>query len=121
MKLLVDMNLTPRWVGWLQTNGVEAMHWSNVGAHDAPDAEVMAHAAAHHMVVMTHDMDFGAILAASGAAHPSVLQLRDPNPTPEVVGAAVLSALQQLARDLEVGALVSLDARRARLRLLPLT
>jgi len=28
MKLLVDMNLSPRWVGWLASVGVEAAHWS---------------------------------------------------------------------------------------------
>jgi predicted nuclease of predicted toxin-antitoxin system len=31
MKLLVDMNLPPRWVQFLATKGIEAVHWSAVG------------------------------------------------------------------------------------------
>jgi predicted nuclease of predicted toxin-antitoxin system len=31
MKLVVDMNLPPRWVAFLAANGIEAVHWSDVG------------------------------------------------------------------------------------------
>ena len=31
MKLLLDMNLSPRWVGVLPAAGFEAIHWSDVG------------------------------------------------------------------------------------------
>jgi predicted nuclease of predicted toxin-antitoxin system len=31
MKLLLDMNLSPTWVGFLEENGFEAVHWSTVG------------------------------------------------------------------------------------------
>jgi predicted nuclease of predicted toxin-antitoxin system len=44
MKLLVDMNLSPRWIGLLQDAGWEAVHWSAVGKVSAPDSEVMAYA-----------------------------------------------------------------------------
>jgi hypothetical protein len=45
MKLLVDMNLSPRWVHLLTAAGIEAAHWSTLGAANAPDAEIMAFAA----------------------------------------------------------------------------
>jgi hypothetical protein len=32
MKLLIDMNLSPRWVPFLAASQVEAIHWSSVGA-----------------------------------------------------------------------------------------
>lgn len=73
MKLLVDMNLSPRWIGFLGEAGLDAVHWSAVGRVDAPDAEIMAHAAAYDCVVLTHDLDFGAILAAMGGTRPSVI------------------------------------------------
>jgi predicted nuclease of predicted toxin-antitoxin system len=44
MKLLVDMNLSPRWVDVFAGAGIHAVHWSTVGAKDASDAEIMAHA-----------------------------------------------------------------------------
>ena len=44
MKLLIDMNLSPRWVEVLAEAGIEAVHWSMVGAKSAPDIEIMAFA-----------------------------------------------------------------------------
>jgi predicted nuclease of predicted toxin-antitoxin system len=44
MKLLIDMNLAPRWSDWLAGNGVEAVHWSSIGHGDARDADIMAYA-----------------------------------------------------------------------------
>jgi predicted nuclease of predicted toxin-antitoxin system len=64
MNLLVDMNLSPRWVEFLQEAGWKAVHWSAVGRAKAPDAEIAAYAAQHDFVILTHDLDFGAILAS---------------------------------------------------------
>ncbi len=49
-----------------------------------------------------------------------MLQLRNGLLTPEAMGPTVLSALNQARMELESGALLSLDAARARLRVLPL-
>jgi len=49
----------------LTTAGFEAAHWSTLGANNAPDAEIMACARAHDYVVVTHDLDFNTILAAT--------------------------------------------------------
>ncbi|MCB2261847.1 MAG: DUF5615 family PIN-like protein [Candidatus Thiosymbion ectosymbiont of Robbea hypermnestra] len=62
MKLLVDMNLSPRWVNLLTDAGIRAAHWSTLGAAEAPDTEIMAYARTNDYVVLTHDLDFGAIL-----------------------------------------------------------
>lgn len=120
MKILVDMNLSPRWVDFLASAGFEAVHWSKIGAEDASDGELMRWAADHDHIVLTSDLDFGAILAATQERQPSVLQLRSDLLTPEFVGRAVLSAIDQSGRDLAEGALVSIDPIRARLRILPL-
>ena len=71
MKLLVDMNLSPRWLGVLADAGIKAVHWSTLGANNAPDSEIMAYANAHDYVVLTHDLDFGAILAATHGEKPA--------------------------------------------------
>lgn len=120
MKLLVDMNLSPRWVETLAAKGFEATHWSLIGALDAPDAEIMAFARQHDCVVLTHDLDFGAILAATQREKPSVIQIRADDVSPEAIGAMVTEALSSVRDALRQGALVTLDARRTRLRLLPL-
>ena len=120
MRLLVDMNLSPRWVDLLVAAGFEAVHWSTVGARNATDHTIMAYAAEHGCVVLTHDLDFGAILAATAGEKPSVVQLRADDVRPEVVGAQLVSALRQVAREIEDGALLTVDTARSRLRLLPL-
>lgn len=56
MKLLVDMNLSPRWIGLLVDAGIEAAHWSTLGANNAPDNEIMTYASANGYVVLTHDL-----------------------------------------------------------------
>jgi predicted nuclease of predicted toxin-antitoxin system len=120
MKLLVDMNLSPRWVGLLTDAALEAVHWSKVGALNAPDTEIMAYASVNDFVVLTHDLDFSAILAATHGNKPSVVQLRADNTSPEAIGRQVLAALRQTEADLAEGALVTIEPNRARLRILPL-
>lgn|SRR5580700_4896238 len=86
MKILLDMNLTPSWVQFLQQVGFEAIHWSKVGRHDASDEEIMGFADKNNFVVLTHDLDFSAILAATKGKKPSVIQLRARNISPESLG-----------------------------------
>jgi len=120
MKLLVDMNLSPRWIGLLHNAGWEAEHWSAVGKVNAPDSEVMAYAAQHDYVVLTHDLDFSAILAATHGEKPSVVQIRTEDVSPQVIGSQVTAALRYMEPELHAGALVTIDRRRTRVRLLPL-
>ena len=120
MRLLVDMNLSPTWLSVLRQAGFKAVHWSEVGTPDAPDRELMRWAAANQYVVLTSDLDFGAILAASGRAGPSVVQIRSDLLTPAAIGGAVLRAIEQTRNELAAGALVSVDLHRARVRVLPL-
>ena len=42
MKILVDMNLSPSWVGFFSANGVDAVHWMDLGPGNADDATVLA-------------------------------------------------------------------------------
>ncbi|MBS3964877.1 MAG: DUF5615 family PIN-like protein [Methylomonas sp.] len=120
MKLLVYMNLSLRWVSRLADADIEAADWSTVGAANAPDAEIMAFAKTHGYVVLTHDLDFSAILAATHGDKPSVVQIRAEDVSPDVIGKPVVDALRQMTADLDEGALLTIDPNRTRVRLLPL-
>lgn len=120
MKLLVDMNLSPRWIALLAAADIDAAHWSTLGAKNAPDSEIMAYASVNGYVVLTHDLDFSAILAATHGEKPSVVQIRAEDVSPDVIGKQVIAALRQMASELEVGALLTVDPNRTRLRVLPL-
>ena len=120
MKILVDMNLSPRWVAALQEPGIEARHWSAVGVPNASDEDVLHWAAANGFILLTHDLDFGAILAFSQARIPSVIQIRTEDVRPDVLAGRVVSTLVQLAQSLTDGALVTIEPSRERIRILPL-
>ena len=120
MKLLVDMNLSPKWAGFLVTAGFDASHWTVLGAANAPDSEIMQWARERGYVVLTSDLDFGTILAVTHGDKPSVVQLRSDNLTYEMIGKQVVDALRQLEGELESGALVTIEPTRTRLRILPL-
>ncbi|MDA8078200.1 MAG: DUF5615 family PIN-like protein [Nitrospiraceae bacterium] len=120
MKLLIDMNLSPGWVEALAAEGIAAVHWSKVGSSSAPDQELMAWAKSKGYIVLTHDLDFGAILAATNADAPSVVQLRFQDLAPSHAIQFVVKVLNGHQRELEQGALISLDEDKARVRILPL-
>jgi predicted nuclease of predicted toxin-antitoxin system len=80
----------------------------------------MAYAKATDSVVLTHDLDFGAMLAATHGEKPSVVQIRAEDVSPDLIGAQVITALRQMASELEKGALLTIDLNRTRLRVLPL-
>jgi len=65
VRLLVDMNMSRRWIPAFLDAGLEAIHWSAVGDLSAPDEEIMEYAALNDLIVFTKDLDFGAMLAKS--------------------------------------------------------
>jgi predicted nuclease of predicted toxin-antitoxin system len=68
---------------------------------------------------MTHDLDFGGMIATGGLAAPSVLQIRTQDVLPDAIGSLVMRSLMAFAADLDQSALVTVTAERGRVRLLP--
>ncbi|NDC55149.1 MAG: hypothetical protein EBZ74_13005, partial [Planctomycetia bacterium] len=97
MKLVIDMNLPPSWVQVLEAGGHDAVHWSSVGLPKASDRDILRWARHNGYVVFTHDLDFGAILAATGADSPSVIQIRSQDVTPIGMRKRILATLAQFA------------------------
>jgi predicted nuclease of predicted toxin-antitoxin system len=118
MKILIDMNLSPRWAEMLMQNGIEAIHWEDVGDNSAPDIEIMHYAIKNGWTVLTHDLDFATILADTHWQKPSVIQIRCAV-HPEFSIKQVVSAIYQTKDELEKGALVTINPRKTRLRILP--
>jgi len=120
MRLLVDMNMSPRWADALRDLGFDAVHWSTLGDPASPDDEIMRYAAAHGYVVLTRDIDFSTILAATGGLGPSVVHLRRQDRFGVESAAHVASAMRQVEQDLHSGAVLSINGARLRLRRLPI-
>jgi predicted nuclease of predicted toxin-antitoxin system len=120
VKILIDMNLTPAWVEYLAHHGIDAQHWSTLGDPKAKDETIMAHARASGMVVFTHDLDFGNILAVTHARGPSVIQVRTEDPVPSFIGEMLVASIREYEHHLRRGALLTVEPDRLRGRLLPL-
>jgi predicted nuclease of predicted toxin-antitoxin system len=120
MKILIDMNLSPAWISVLEEAGHTASHWSTIGSMNAPDREILAWAKTNGYVLFTHDLDFGAILAATEAEGPSVVQIRAQDISPEHARSLLLNILNKFGKNLIEGALISIDEEKSRVRLLPL-
>ena len=114
------MNLSPSWIDRLAGHGFEAVHWSTIGAATAPDVEILTWATEHQFVVVTNDLDFSAILAASAGTTPSVVQIRTQDLLSDAVVSIVAHALEAHRDDIERGALLSIDEGGTRVRMLPL-
>ncbi len=70
-------------------------------------------------IVFTHDLDFGALLAATQASSLSVIQVRTQDVLPDQLEAIIMNVINQFRISLEAGALVTVDETRSRVRILP--
>jgi predicted nuclease of predicted toxin-antitoxin system len=120
MRLLIDMNLSPKWESALEKSGFEAVHWSTIGPANTGDPEIMAYAKEHGFVVLTNDLDFGSILAATGGDAPSVVQLRTDDCRVGAIGDLVTQSINQAAEQLAEGALVTIETSKLRITSLPI-
>jgi len=120
MNLLLDMNLSPRLIGVLERHGHACTHWTSVGDLEADDHTIMKWAIENDHVVLTHDLDFGAILATTQGTGPSVIQIRTQDILSESFRVLLVRVLREFRKQLEAGALIVVDESRSRVRILPL-
>jgi len=120
MKLLIDMNLSPQLVRLLTDAGHHATYWGMIGKRNAEDGEILNWAKENGYVIVTNDLDFGAILAITGLESPSVVLFRRREVFSHVIAPLILYAIENFAVELDAGALIVVDEYRYRVRLLPL-
>ncbi len=90
MNILIDMNLSPRWKSTSKAAGIEAVHWSEIGDIGADDSVLASYAFSSGSVVLTQDLDFGALLAASGDSGTNVVQSCTGDTSPESIDCRVV-------------------------------
>lgn len=120
MKFLADMGISPGTVSFLKNRGHDAIHLKDEALSRLPDSEILAKARHEQRVLLTHDLDFGELVAASGATLPSVVIFRLRNMRPENVNAHLEAVLTQHQTALVQGAVISVTEGSARVRLLPI-
>jgi predicted nuclease of predicted toxin-antitoxin system len=120
MKLLLDQGLPRTAASVLRNAGFDAVHTGEIGMARAEDAAILEEARRSGRVVVTLDADFHALMALSGDASPSVIRIRIERLRGQQVADLVQDVLSQCGKQLEAGALVSVQQGRLRLRRLPL-
>jgi predicted nuclease of predicted toxin-antitoxin system len=121
VKFLLDENLSPLVTGLLAAAGHDTVHVRDLGLLEAADQVILDRARAEQRTLISADTDFGALLAISRASLPSVILLRrEGDRRASGQATLVLANLDQVAADLDAGAIVVLEAIRVRVRRLPL-
>ena len=120
MRILLDMNIPLKYAALFEEKGIKVLRWTDVGLPTATDTEIMEYARANNFIVMTCDLDFGTILSVTHELKPSVVQIRGSILHAEKAVDIIAIALLQNADDLNKGAILSIDSKNSRIRLLPL-
>jgi len=115
MKFLADMGISPKIVDLLQNLGHQAVHLQQQGQR-LKDSEILEKARKEGCIVLTYDLDFGDLLAASGANLPSTIIFRLRNMRPEHVSRFLLKIISQYPEALEHGAIITVTEGRIRMR-----
>jgi predicted nuclease of predicted toxin-antitoxin system len=120
MRFLADMGVSQRVVEWLRTNGHDAVHLRDEGLQRLPNGEIFQKAGREQRIVLTFDLDFGEILAATAAQIVSVVLFRLRNTRGDFVIQRLDDVLNQSSADLLQGAIVVVEDGRHRVRKLPI-
>jgi predicted nuclease of predicted toxin-antitoxin system len=119
MTFLGDMGISPRTIEFLKQQGYDAIHLHQEGLDTLPDAEILRKARQENRILLTHDLDFGELLAASGARLPSVIIFRLRNMRPAQVNQVLSVIGAEYATVLQTGCILSVTEHQIRVRPLP--
>jgi predicted nuclease of predicted toxin-antitoxin system len=113
------MNLSPKMATQLSELGMNAMHWSSLGKPNAKDVELLSYARTNGYVILTSDIDFAILSSQTKARKPSIALVRLQEIILERDAPLIYAALIQHEGALANGAIVSIDLKRTRVRMLP--
>jgi predicted nuclease of predicted toxin-antitoxin system len=119
MKFLIDMGLAQSTAKFLRNQGHEAVHLRDVGLQRLKDEQIITKALAEDRIILTHDLDFGRLVALSRSQLPSVITFRLKDMRAAQVNFYLREALQHSAEALKSGALISISEEGIRVRRLP--
>jgi len=116
-RFLIDEDLPRSLARLLREGGTHSEDVRDIGLRGRADDEVIRHAAAHDLVLLTADLGFGNILRFPLESHAGVVVVRLPNEMPTAsLNHRILGALRGLSEEEVSGNLVIIEPARIRLR-----
>jgi predicted nuclease of predicted toxin-antitoxin system len=89
--------------------------------HHADDDVIFDRAAVEQRIIVSADVDFGALLAERASRQPSVIRFRgEGSRRPDALARTLLANLPPLVDSVQNGSIVTLEPARVRVRLLPI-
>jgi predicted nuclease of predicted toxin-antitoxin system len=119
MKFLLDMGMARSTALFLRAEGYDAVHLRDEGLQRLSDGKIVEKARHEGRVIITHDLDFGRLIALSQSRLPSVVTFRLKDMRAANVNQYLTEVISQFAAELESGALISVSNRAIRVRILP--
>src|SRR6266581_8886242 len=122
MRFLADAGISLRTVDFLRRSGHDAVHVRELALalQRAGDRQVAERARAEGRVMLTFDLDFGAVLALNLLERPSVVIFRLSDERADSVNRRLEAVLSEQSAALRSGALVLVEDTRYRVRSLPI-
>jgi predicted nuclease of predicted toxin-antitoxin system len=120
MKFLLNMNLPRELGGLLSDTGHACRHVGDIGMARASDSDIIRTAKRNRETIITHDLDYGSLLAFSGEDAPSVIIFRVRNTHPKALFNRFTSVWYEIEEPLAGGAIVILEDTVLRIRRLPI-
>lgn len=120
MKFLADMGISLRTVTWLRSLGYDVLHLRDRGLQKLPDDKILDLALVEQRIILTIDLDFAQLLAVSKKALPSVIIFRLGNENYPEINQRLIEVLNNCQKDLETGAIVSVNNETFRVKKLPI-
>ena len=120
MLFLADMGISPNTVKWLRENNHDAIHLMDENLYRAPDPFILEKARKENRVIITSDLDFGQLMAASGNKFPSVIILRLNLGNSKNQIHKISNVINEAGLSLLNGAVISVTDSSFRIRLTPI-
>jgi len=120
MEFLLDVNLPPSLAKLLESSGFKCRLSKHLIPENSPDIDILNIAELSGEVILTHDLDFGTLLAITGKHKPSVIIFRLHNINSQVLYQLLINNLDNIQNQLIKGAIITITTDSIRIRQLPI-
>jgi len=120
MNFLLDVGISPRLGDLLELDGHAFRYIPEHFSNTLSDSEILEVARHANEVIITHDLDFGKLLAFSGHAAPSVILFRIHHINADIFYSLLQALWLEIEAPLKRGAFVVVEEHSVRIRTLPM-